>query len=112
MGISIVLNTEDELRFRVMLIDVPSERVAHDPTNILWRCVGSCWQNPSSRQLRYIDPYGYAIFNRLQMPAFLEEWQAVSKNALSEDMGLLNAIESLAKRCRDEDGFYLRFIGD
>lgn len=63
--------------------------------------------------LRSIDPYADTTFNGLQMRRFLIEWTAVSQNATTADeQALTSAVESLARRCRDEVHTYLKFIGD
>ena len=113
MGFSVVLNTRQELHPRVQLADIPHERRVDDPANIIYLCMGSKWDYLSSVCLRFADPYRQTIFNRLQMSAFLVEWQELSQRALlDEHKILLSRIEFLAYRCRDEKGFYLRFIGD
>ncbi len=60
-----------------------------------------------------IDPYGDTTFNHLQMPRFLKEWAVVLQKAgTAEERSLVSAVESLARRCRDEVHTYLKFIGD
>jgi hypothetical protein len=63
--------------------------------------------------LRYIDPYGDTIFNRLQMDPILDELRLLK--AITQDRGkasLLERTEGLAKRCQSETHLYLAFIGD
>jgi hypothetical protein len=60
-----------------------------------------------------IDPYGDTILNRLQMNRFLSERAGMAtKVQTSEERALVSAIETLARRCRDEVHVYLNFIGD
>src|SRR5271170_479231 len=67
----------------------------------------------SHPMLASIDLYGNTVFNRPQMPLFLSEWAKVSAKAqTSEQRELLDEIETLARRCRDEVHLYLKFIGD
>lgn len=63
--------------------------------------------------LGYIDPYGYTVFNRLQMDAFLQELQWLDARAVNdEDMALVDALRGFAEMVRDEVHLYLKFIGD
>jgi hypothetical protein len=63
--------------------------------------------------LRFIDPYGNTIFNRLQMPVLIDELDRIARAAETrEDKLFLKELLKLAKRCRDEVHLYLRFIGD
>jgi hypothetical protein len=63
--------------------------------------------------LRYVDPYGLTIFNRLQMDSFLPEWARLyDRTKTVEEREHLKRIESLARRCRDEVHLYLKFVGD
>lgn len=57
--------------------------------------------------LRYIDPYGDTIFNRVQMDDFLADW-----NRLCPQDEQWSLVRDMALRCRDEAHLYLRFIGD
>jgi len=113
MGFSIVLNTADELRNRVWVRHIPHERQTGDPYNTLFIYLRNSWRDTDSPCLRFIDPYGQTVFNRLQMPTFIAEWEKISRLAETpEDQELLARVAALARRCRDEEGFYLRFIGD
>ena len=63
--------------------------------------------------LRFIDPYGHTVFNRLQMEVFLAEWERITDLAQTPDeMEILSRIEKLARRCQKEPHFYLKFYGD
>ena len=59
--------------------------------------------------LHYLDPYGDAIFNRLQMDDLIMDLQ---KLRLLEANPLLDEIEALAQRCKKESHLYLVFYGD
>jgi len=64
-----------------------------------------CW--------RFIDEYGDTVFNRLQMPQFLEELQLIRASVKSPtDLGVLAQLERMARRCQDEAHLYLKFYGD
>ncbi len=102
MGLVVELQTED---------GTAVARV-EDPTNILHKLLPSADDN-SSVCLRFIDWYGDTVFNRLQMEGFLAEWRRLRKPELSSEAEeLLTRIEVLARRCRSEPHFYLKFVGD
>jgi hypothetical protein len=62
----------------------------------------------------YVDPYGKAIFNHLQMEDFLEDLRRVRLIHPSEAaQTVLARIEEMAIRCKDSSGgLYLAFLGD
>ncbi|HZP24528.1 MAG TPA: hypothetical protein VFB04_13860 [Terriglobales bacterium] len=63
--------------------------------------------------IQFLDPYGNTVFNRLQMPQFLEEWERLRD--LAEKMSNLSAwtdVKRLAQQCASGVHLYLRFIGD
>jgi hypothetical protein len=63
--------------------------------------------------LAYIDRYGDTVFNRLQLPRFLAEWQTLSSRAVSdEEKILLDAIRLLAEKAVRGVHLYVAFIGD
>src|SRR4051812_16087508 len=83
-----------------------------DPKNLLSGLLPSS-DDQACPFLASIDPYGDTVFNRLQMNRFLSEWAGVVMKAqTSEETALVSAIETLARRCRDEIHLYLKFIGD
>jgi len=66
----------------------------------------------SFRCLGFVDEYGNAIFNRLQMPDLIAELERVAGGADSEQRALLTRILELARECRDQVHLYVRFRGD
>jgi len=83
-----------------------------DSENLLHQVLRSS-TNGQSCCLRYIDWYGETIFNRLQMTPFLSEWARTHSGPRTEqEIQLINGVESLALRCREEPHLYLCFIGD
>jgi hypothetical protein len=63
--------------------------------------------------LRFVDPYGDTLFNRLQIPLVLSELQLLKKSLENqEQQALVQQIESLCTICLDEPHRYLKFIGD
>ena len=64
-----------------------------------------CW--------RFIDVYGDTVFNQCQMPQFLQELALVRASTTAPPArALLDCVERLATRCRDEVHLYLKFVGD
>jgi hypothetical protein len=82
-----------------------------DPKNLLHRVLErSLVDEP---RLAEIDWNGNTIFNRLQMPRFLSEWQTLANHSQSpEEAKLVSEIRELAERCESGVHLYLKFIGD
>ena len=64
--------------------------------------------------IRYIDPYGDTVFNRLQIPQLLAEWRLMraSQDINSEEGKALDELEALGRYALNEPHLYLRFFGD
>lgn len=102
MGLTAILETEN---------GVPLRKV-FDPPGLLHRLL-PVYDDESFHLLRFVDPYGSTVFNRLQMERFLLEWQRIADKAQTpEEHDLVYRIERLAWRCRNEVHLYLRFDGD
>ncbi|MGE3527195.1 MAG: hypothetical protein AB7I33_14845 [Gemmatimonadales bacterium] len=83
-----------------------------DPTNVL-RGVLPGPDAEDFPYLRYVDPYGDTIFNRLQMSPFLLEWGALARRTSSaEAQAILRTVRRLAETCAEEVHCFLRFVGD
>ena len=64
-----------------------------------------CW--------RFIDPYGHATFNRLQMGTFIEELERINRSLdRPEQQAMLDRIRDLARQCQNTPHRYLKFYGD
>ena len=59
--------------------------------------------------LKYLDPYGDAIFNKLQMDDLIQDFQHLVKTG---NDSLIEEILLLAERCKAEPHTYLSFYGD
>src|SRR3954463_1100151 len=82
-----------------------------DPKNHLHRLIERSLQDDP--QLAEIDWYGDTVFNRMQMPRFLSQWQALARNCQSvEEKQLVDEVRELAKQCEGGVHLYLKFIGD
>jgi hypothetical protein len=69
--------------------------------------------SPGTVLLRFIDPYGYTIFNRIQCAVLHDEWTAAGENLESEEARRWAAeVAGLLRRCADEYGFFVRFVGE
>ncbi|MGI8836494.1 MAG: hypothetical protein ACR2H4_07625 [Pyrinomonadaceae bacterium] len=102
MGLRLVLETER---------GEPIESV-EDPKNLLHRLLPSA-EDRSFQLLRFIDWYGNTVFNELQIDTFLVEWERLKQAVQAkEESALLNNIEDLARRCKEEPHLYLKFYGD
>lgn len=63
--------------------------------------------------LRFVDPYGDTIFNRLQLVALLEDLRILRGYPQGDQHeGTFRQIERLVQRCQAEPHTYLRLIGD
>ncbi|MCI0683479.1 MAG: hypothetical protein L0Y71_15350 [Gemmataceae bacterium] len=87
-------------------------RTVSDPRGLVVRLLREVDES-DSRCLRFVDPYGDATFNRLQMPCLIQELQQtidkVSDPAVRAHGG---EILELAKDCERQIHLYLKFVGD
>ncbi len=84
----------------------------HDPLGV----IAASLPHPSDSTygcVRFIDPYGDTIFNRLQAAVMVEEWDRL-KLAFSERgaEALWTEVRELIVRCSEEPHTYVRFVGD
>jgi hypothetical protein len=102
MGIDVLLQTEDWETLEEVI----------DQKNLLYELLPS-YNDYSFQFLRFIDWYGYTIFNRFQIEVFLDEWHRLyAKAKTNEEKELLAKIENLARICQTESHLYLTFQGD
>ena len=94
MAWTVVLESEDKIVVRT----VSSEFVLH-PTKEL----------SQFSLLKYLDPYGDAVFNRLQMNDLIRDIHELGKTQKDK---LLEEILALAENCKEEPHTYLWFYGD
>jgi len=64
------------------------------------------------RCLGFVDEYGDAVFNRLQMPTLIAELERVKKKANPEQIELIDQILELARLCKEAPQTQIRFQGD
>jgi hypothetical protein len=83
-----------------------------DPGDLLHRLLPP-HDDASYQCLRFIDWYGDTVFNRLQIPVFLEEIARTRQTAHGvEERRLLDSISELAEHCQKDVHLYLKFYGD
>jgi len=102
MGLNIVLENEQGQQIEKII----------DSSNLLLAIIKNS-KLPDSFCMRYIDPYGDTVFNKIQMDQFLIELsqlQKLSKN--TKDHELLAKIRALALRCQQELHLYIKIYGD
>ena len=69
--------------------------------------------NQNSCCLRFIDPYGNTVFNRLQMGELLAELAGLRQEASDPvQFELVKRIEELATQCQMRVHLYVKFYGD
>jgi hypothetical protein len=84
----------------------------HDPDGAIVLCLPDP-ADASYSCVRFIDPYGDTIFNRLQAAAMISEWDRLRYAFLQNNAGALWAdVRALIVRCSEEPHLYLRFVGD
>ena len=82
-----------------------------DPTNLLHRLL----ERSSGLEpiLEEIDWYGNTVFNRLQIPRFLSNWETLASQAQNpNELEMVNHVKALAIRCGKSVHLYLKFVGD
>lgn len=83
-----------------------------DLESLLSRLLPS-FEDSSFHLLRYLDPWGDTIFNRLQMEELVAELQRIRpKASTEEERAFVDSIGRMAVRCREGEGLYLKFLGD
>ena len=70
--------------------------------------------SPGTSVLRFIDPYGYTMFNRLQCLELHDEWTSAAEQFLdaTDAQNWAAEVAALIRRCGDEYGFFVRFVGE
>jgi hypothetical protein len=103
MGIEVVL--QDEMHNDI------SETI-HDPSGVVAASLPDLTDGSYSC-LRFIDPYGDAVFNSMQATVMIEEWERLRPSFSEHNAeALWAAIRRLIFRCSEEPHTYLKFIGD
>jgi len=91
---------------------------AHDPAGgqgvLSTFMVRSDWPGlPNTVCLRFVDPYGDAVFNRYQLPILIEELRAALRDERDRiTREHLERLIALAVQATGEIHTYVKFIGD
>ncbi len=81
-------------------VDVASDLLAH-PGDPRFSC------------LRFVDPYGDTVFNRMQLVHLLEDVRLVRGSDYgTQHTAAIDKVESLIELCQAEPHSYLKLIGD
>lgn len=81
-------------------VDVPTDLLAR-PGDARFTC------------LRFVDAYGDTVFNRLQLPYFLQDLRLIAESGdAAHHKDAIRRLQELIERCRGESHLYLRLIGD
>ena len=101
MGITAVLETEEGKPVATL----------EDPTNVLHRILPA--DDPEYPCLSCIDWYGDTVFNYLQAPQFIAEWETLKREADDVEVHrVVEGIRKLAQQLQKERHLYLKFYGD
>jgi hypothetical protein len=83
-----------------------------DPLNLLHMLLPSP-KDESFCCLRFVDPYGDTVFNRIHIDTVLAELKRImAKATTNQERELLEKIGALVERCRLEPHLYVKFCGD
>jgi hypothetical protein len=82
-----------------------------DPGSVLKQALPDV-DDASFACLRFIDPYGDAVFNGLQVKVLIDELQRVRPTVSVEAQAFLDEVARLAHQASAEPHVYLKFIGD
>lgn len=103
MGIDVVLQDEK-------CIDISP--IIYDLDDVISLCLPP-FADKSYSCVRFIDPYGDTIFNRVQADILIDEWDRLKPAFIKHSTeDLWSDIRELIIRCREEPHTYLRFMGD
>jgi hypothetical protein len=68
--------------------------------------------DPSSICLRFIDPYGNAVFNQHQLPILIQEFESLGSRTRDGQRDVIEALVPFLRAARDKIHTYVKFIGD
>jgi hypothetical protein len=87
------------------------ERTLMDPSRLLNALLPKS-DDRTFRCLGFVDEYGDAVFNQLQMPDLIAELERVREKADAEQRELIDQILELAGLCREAPQMQIKFQGD
>lgn len=103
------------MSFTILLQDERNEKINNieiEDDNLLKQWIPDI-EDSSFYCLKYLDLYGDAVFNRLQMRDLIKEMHFISNKVQTEEFKqLCYKIVKLAKYCMNTPHTYMRFCGD
>ena len=91
----------------------PIEEV-YDQSQLVSNLAASRWPSlTDSVCLRFVQPWGDAVFNQLQIPVLLSELRGELRNPLAPEVrAQLEKVAGLVERAVGQSHVYVKFIGD
>ena len=69
--------------------------------------------HPGTCCLRFIDPYGDAVFNQAQLPVLIDELRALRRSFQNDDhAAAIDELCTFIEAALDQVHTYVRFLGD
>jgi len=104
MGIEVATVTEDQTRIEQVF----------DTLDVVARLAMTRWPKlTESLCLRFVEPWGDAVFNQTQLPFLLAELRSEVRLATDEKFKEhLQHVVTLVEGARDQAHVYVKFIGD
>ena len=104
MGIEVATVTEDHAVIRQV----------GDPTGLLTSLAMNRWAGLDDTVcLRFIDPWGDAVFNQAQIPELLQELRAeINVTENGQARAHLQVVAELVQTAVEQTHVYVKFIGD
>jgi hypothetical protein len=104
MGIEVATVTEDQTRIEQVF----------DTLDVVARLAMTRWPKlTESLCLRFVEPWGDAVFNQTQLPFLLAELRSEVRLATDEKFKEhLQHVVALVEGARDQAHVYVKFIGD
>ncbi len=102
------------MALEIALVDEKGQKIqsVHDRYGLLIPLIER-GTDENSQCLRFIDPYGDTVFNRLQLSQLLRELnqlEAITKD--DQEHELIRKIEDLVTRGQGDTHLYIKFYGD
>jgi|ERR1041384_1691443 hypothetical protein len=68
--------------------------------------------DPTSVCLRFIDPYGNAVFNQHQLPTLIQEFESLGSRTRDGQREVIDALVPFLRGACEKVHTYVKFIGD
>jgi len=100
MGWTIILEDENKAELHAISKELNSNIINYES------------KSESFKLLKYLDPYGDTVFNRMQIDDLIEDLLVLKVHESNKHLELIDKIIALANRCKNEAHTYLIFYGD